>query len=154
MKKIHILTGEIGSGKTTGLMLWVSSQKNVDGILQPVVNETRFIYHLGSKTLKQLEVESSNDTIKIGKYNFSREVFSWAQNVLVDCMQKKLDWLIVDEIGPLELEGNGLEPAISKIISERNSFEGNIVCVVRDTMLEKFVQHYRLEHSYEIFNRE
>jgi hypothetical protein len=53
MKNIYILTGEIKSGKTTQLMLWASPQKNIDGILQPVIEGKRFIYHLGSKTLKQ-----------------------------------------------------------------------------------------------------
>jgi nucleoside-triphosphatase THEP1 len=72
--------------------------------------------------------------------------------VIVSCLQKDLDWLVVDEIGPLELEGKGLEPAITQIFSERDNFRGNILCVVRNSILEKFIQHYRIENSYEIFN--
>ncbi|MCL6100749.1 MAG: nucleoside-triphosphatase [Bacteroidetes bacterium] len=152
MKNIHILTGEIKSGKTTRLMLWASSQKNIDGILQPVIEEKRFIYHLGSKTLKQLETAEEPNAIQIGNYKFSGRVFSWSQNVIVSCLQKDLDWLVIDEIGPLELEGKGLEPAITQIFSERDNFRGNILCVVRNSILEKFIQHYRIENSYEIFN--
>lgn len=152
MKNIHILTGGIKSGKTTRLMLWASSRKNIDGILQPVIEEKRFIYHLGSKTLKQLEIADEANAVQIGNYKFSGTVFSWSQNVIVSCFQQNLDWLVIDEIGPLELEGKGLEPAITKIISERNDFCGNILCVVRDSILEKFIQHYRIENSYEIFN--
>lgn len=152
MKKLQILTGKIRSGKTTRLMLWAASQKNTDGILQPFVEGKRFIYRPGSKTLKQLEVEHFIDTVKIGKYNFSVEAFTWAQSVLNECSHKKLDWLIIDEIGPLELEGKGLEPIVTKIISQRDSYSGNILCVVRDTILEKFIDHYDLKDSYEIFN--
>ena len=152
MKNIHILTGKIKSGKTTRLMLWASSQKNIDGILQPVIEGKRFIYHLGSKTLKQLEIADEPNAIQIGNYKFSGTVFSWSQNVIVSCLQKDLNWLVIDEIGPLELEGKGLEPAITKIISERDNFSGNILCVVRDSILERFIHHYRIENSYEIFN--
>ena len=152
MKNIHILTGKIKSGKTTRLMLWASSQKNIDGILQPVIEGKRFIYHLGSKTLKQLEIADEANAVQIGNYKFSGTVFSWSQNVIVSCLQKDLDWLVIDEIGPLELEGKGLEPAITQIFSERDNFRGNILCVVRNSILEKFIQHYRIENSYEIFN--
>lgn len=151
MKKIFIYSGEIKTGKTTRLMLWSSLQKNIDGIFQPVVEEKRFIYHIGTKTLKQLEVAESSGTIKTGKYNFSCDVFNWAQKVLKECIYKKLDWLIIDEIGPLELNGKGLEPVASQIISDRDSFSGSILCVVRDTILEKFIEHYRLRGSYELF---
>ena len=37
--------------------------------------------------------------------------FLWAQNALFNSLDKNLEWLIIDEIGPLELEGKGLEPA-------------------------------------------
>jgi len=151
MEKIFIYSGEIKTGKTTRLMLWASSQKNVDGIFQPVVENKRFIYHIGTKTLRQLEVAESSDTIKIGKYNFSSHVFTWAQNIISECFHKKLDWLIIDEIGPLELNGKGLEPVVSQIISDRDSFSGSILCVVRNTILEKFIEHYRLSGSYELF---
>lgn len=133
-------------------MLWTLSQKKIDGILQPVIEDKRFIYHLGSKTLKQLEVADEADVVKIGIYKFSQKVFSWAQEVLLVCMQKDLDWLVIDEIGPLELDGKGLEPTITKIISERDKFDGNILCVVRDSILEKFIDHYQLNNSFEIFN--
>lgn len=152
MKKIYVLTGEIKTGKTTRLMLWASTQKNVDGILQPVVEDKRFIYHIGSKTLKLLEALAEIETIRIGNYNFSQNVFSWSQNVILSCFQKNLDWLVIDEIGPLELEGKGLEPAVTKIISERNNFAGEILCVVRESILEKFIDHYQLKNSFEIFS--
>ncbi len=154
MEKIFIYSGEIKTGKTTRLMQWALAQKNIDGIFQPVVEGKRFIYHIGTKTLRQLEVAGSTDTVKIGKYNFSGDVLLWARNVLSACFYKRLDWLIIDEIGPLELNGKGLEPVASQIIEDRHSFAGNILCVVRSTMFEMFVRHYRLENSYEVFTLE
>ncbi len=153
IKKIYILTGEIKSGKTTKLMQWTAGKKNIDGVLQPVIDEKRFIYSIGSRTLKILEAtetQPENELIIIGKYKFRKSVFDWTQNILLDCLEKKLDWLIIDEIGPLELEGKGLEPAVSKIFNQVNELNGNVLCVVRDSVLEKFIEHYMLENKYEL----
>lgn len=156
MKNLFILTGPINSGKTTKLMQWAATQKNIDGIFQPVIDDKRFIYHISSRTLKILESINSipkNELVIIGKYQFRKSVFDWAQNILINCLNKKLDWLIIDEIGPLELEEKGLEPTISKVFNEIDKLNGNVLCVVRDSMLEKFVKYYKLENKYELINQ-
>lgn len=155
MAIIVLLTGPIKSGKTTRLMRWALSQKNLDGILQPVIEEKRFLYNIGSRTLKQLEIEGSrqiNDFIEIGKYKFSTQTFEWAKKIILDSFEKELDYLIVDEIGKLELEGKGFEPAIREIISKRERFSGKIIFVVRDSLLEKFIECYDLRGNYEMLN--
>lgn len=154
MSKISILTGEIRTGKTTRLMQWAASQKNVDGIFQPMIDEKRFVYHIGSRTLKPLETTETDDITSIGRYNFSNKTFLWSQNILNECASKKLDWIIVDEIGPLELEGKGLEPAVSKLFLELDKIQAQILCVVRDSILEKFIEHYGLQNDHQIFKLE
>ncbi|MCX6170457.1 MAG: hypothetical protein NTX65_14015 [Ignavibacteriales bacterium] len=154
-KKIFILTGAFHSGKTTRLMHWAASQKKIDGIFQPVIDDKRFIYHISSRTLKSLEVPSTTKDeliIKIGKYFFSKETFSWAQEKLLDCLSKDLNWLVIDEIGPLELESKGLEPAVSKILNEFEKYDGKILCVVRGSIIDKFVEHYKLENKFTLFD--
>lgn len=153
-KKIFILTGPVHTGKTTRLMHWAASQNKIDGIFQPIIDDKRFIYQIASRALKSLEVSASakdEHTIKIGNYSFSKETFEWAQNILINCLKKNLDWLVIDEIGPLELEGNGLEPAVSSIINARENVSAKIVCVVREEILQKFIDHYKLQNCYEIF---
>lgn len=152
MSNIFIYSGPVKTGKTTRLMQWAASQKRFDGIFQPVIDEKRFIYHIGSRTLKLLESDSTNNKTTIGKYNFSNESFDWAKKVLLDCIGKEIDWLIIDEVGPLELDCKGLEPVVTKIIDERNKLKCRIICVVREKLLEKFLIHYRLENSYKIFD--
>ncbi len=154
MPKIKILTGPICSGKTTRIMQWASSQKNIDGIFQPVIEEKRFIYHIGSRTLKLLEAIGStpkSSVVETGKYKFNKEVFVWAKKILKECFNKNLDWLVIDEVGPLELNGNGLEPVIAEIIGNRKKFVGDIVFVVRESLVEKFVERYNLGKNYEAF---
>jgi len=154
MKNIQILTGPVHSGKTTKLMQWASTQNNIDGIFQPVIDGKRFIYHISSRMLKILETTETQleeELIIIGKYKFRKSVFAWVQNILLDCLDKKLDWLIIDEIGPLELEGKGLEPAVSKIFKQIDKQNGNVLCVVRDSILEEFINHYKLQSKIQLF---
>ncbi len=153
-KKIFIVTGQVHSGKTTRLMHWSASQKKIDGIFQPVIDDKRFIYHIASRTLKSLEVNASakdEHTIRIGNYRFSKDTFEWTGKILLDSISKDLEWLVIDEIGPLELDGNGLEPAVSSILDERENVSAKIVCVVREEIFQKFIDYYKLRDSYEIF---
>ena len=153
-KKIFIVTGQVHSGKTTRLMHWSASQKKIDGIFQPVIDDKRFIYHIASRTLKSLEVNASakdEHTIRIGNYRFSKDTFEWTGKILLDSISKDLEWLVIDEIGLLELDGNGLEPAISNIFDKRKNISAKIVCVVREEILRKFIDHYKLQNCYEIF---
>ncbi len=98
-----------------------------------------------------MEIDFSSEGTKIGKYNFDNRTFDWAQNVLLDCFSKQLEWLIIDEVGPLELEGKGLEPAVSKILQERNQINAKLVFIVRTSILEKFVENYDLHGKYSLF---
>jgi nucleoside-triphosphatase THEP1 len=154
MNKFYFYTGEVHTGKTTDLLRWTADKKNVDGIFQPVVESKRFIYHLGSRALKRLETDSIVNVTTIGNYKFDNDTFEWAQKILLDSVKKQLDWLIIDEIGPLELAGKGLEPAVSEIIKNRKNFYGKILCVVRDSIFTEVIRFYKLENDYTLFELE
>ena len=152
MAVIKIFTGAIRSGKTTRLMNWASSQKNIDGIFQPVVENKRFIYHIGDRTLKLLEATDltpPKSIVEIGKYKFNQDIFDWAGNALLKSFTKDLDWLVVDEVGQLELDGKGLGSVISEILDNRHNFNGSIIFVVRDSLLEKFTDKFNHNNSFE-----
>jgi nucleoside-triphosphatase THEP1 len=151
MDKIFILSGEVKSGKTSKLMLWAASQKLITGIFQPVIEDKRYIYNIDSKTLKPLETNDKDNSVLIGNYRFSNSTFDWAKDCLVNSLERKFNWLVIDEIGPLELQGKGLEPVVSKIFSHQEQLEGNILLIVRSALFEKFIKHYQLENKYELF---
>lgn len=150
MKPIYILSGPIQTGKTTILFQWAATQKNIDGLLQPVIDDKRFIYHIASRTLKQLETERKENVTSIGKYNFSNDTFEWARNNLSKSFEQNLDWLIIDEVGPIELTGKGLEPVITNIVNEKERFSGKILFVVRENLLHDFLLHYKIEDTYKV----
>jgi len=69
-----------------------------------------------------------------GRYTFVPDALEWANRVLAAAVVSRPDLLVVDEIGPLELEkGEGLAPVIADLAG------GEVPCalvVVRDRLLE------------------
>ena len=148
MKKIYILSGKTGIGKTTFLLNWIKD-KNADGILAPVVNSKRHLQHISSNQIKKLEVDDKAEnkkTISVGKYLFDENIFEWAREKLFESFKSNPEWLVIDEIGPLELDGNGLEPAVSEILNSiDNQSKIKIIFVVRENLIENFFEHYDLK---------
>lgn len=150
---IKIITGPIKSGKTTRLTAWVKCHQNCVGILSPVINNRRFIYSILEDEYHPLETEEGDakdqKTITIGRYTFQESTFEWARGQLELADAKNRDWLIIDEIGPLELTGKGLEPQVEKIIdSTLKSGKDDLILVVREGLVDKVVDHYHLHGNY------
>ncbi|MBN1532432.1 MAG: hypothetical protein JXA20_07205 [Spirochaetes bacterium] len=155
MGRIFVVTGAIGSGKTTGLMEWAARQDRVDGILQPVIGGKRYMYHIASSTQRRLELDEGapdDGAIRIGKYSFDRDVFRWGRARLERAFRDDVRWLVIDEVGPLELAGGGLEPALGRIIAGRRQFHGAIVLVIRKKLLDASIARYGLRNGYALMD--
>ena len=64
--------------------------------------------------------ELSNGGLRTGRYGFDADVFVWVIGRLRGAISRGCDLLIIDEIGPLELEqGRGLAPILSDLSGER-----------------------------------
>lgn len=147
MSNIYLFTGEIKSGKTTCLEKWITENPDSDGILAPCINGKRYLKRIKTGETKLLEYEGNDPKIELTKicnYNFLKSVFDWGKNELYKAYLQKPGWLIIDEIGPLELRGEALEPMVSKILNEQNSGNTNIILVVRKILVEKVIEHYKL----------
>ena len=148
MNNIYILSGPIQTGKTTRLGKWLEDKSNVDGILQPVIDGKRYLVDIRSNIARQLCVANINDpgkVIKVGNFTFDRKVFDWAQAELVNALENRPGWLIVDEVGKLELDGEGLEPAVYELIKKSQDYpEIKFLFVVRDSLLQSFFEYYNL----------
>lgn len=154
---IYILSRPIHSGKTTALQTFIVSH-NCNGILTPDVDGKRKVYDIARNTYHTLEVNDTDvegKTIVIGKFRFDKSGFQLAQEILLRSAQQKADWLIIDEIGRLEIDKYiGLEPAVSKVITEykNNDDGGNLLLVIRDYLLETAITHYGLQSAKVIDN--
>ena len=148
MNNLYILTAPIQTGKTTRLSEWVKHQPNIDGILQPVINGKRYLVDIGSNQTKLLSVDNIDDpgkVIHVGNFVFDRKVFNWASAELINALENRPAWLVVDEVGKLELEGEGLDAAVYELIKRSKEFpETNFLFVVRDSLLQLFYEYYNL----------
>jgi nucleoside-triphosphatase THEP1 len=157
MKPINILTGPIQSGKTSRLMAWVKYHQKCDGILAPVLNKQRFLYSIHHNEYRLLDANNENvrndNIVSVGKFSFLNSTFVWAKEQLKNAMERRPKWLVIDEIGPLELRGEGLEPMIGKIFYEyKRTKNHHLILVIRENLLKKAIEHYKLYGDYIVDN--
>lgn len=149
MKKIHIITGNIRAGKTTFLKKYISKRKSVEGILQPTVGEIRFFEDIKSKEQKKITaIQDSAESFRIGKFIFNLGAFTWAKEKLSEALSGDSEIIVIDEYGPLEFKGEGLEPIVSQIIfSIKNFVSRRIIIVIREPLLKDFLTKYGLKYE-------
>lgn len=145
---IYILTGAIRSGKTTALLHWFKNRNDVDGLLCPDdANGKRYFLKLKNKTIFKLEAEAEAETeaiVAIGNFKFLRSAFNEANDYLIlEASKTERQYLIIDEIGKLELKNEGLHVSTKALISQFKS-NGNthLILVVRDYLLDAVLEHY------------
>jgi len=148
MGKIIIYSGEKGIGKSSYLKKSFGKHLGVEGILQPRMDGIKYLENLSSGEYRQLELHNefhSPGNVRIGDYIFSEAVFKWGRDTLLNCFLLNPSFLIIDEIGPLELAGSGLEPALSKLLILLKESETKALLVVRPALIERVIDIYKLE---------
>lgn len=140
--EIFILTGSVQSGKTTALFNWLADKK-VSGILTPILEGRRVVYLIQSKQYLPFEiVDTQVSTVVVGRYTFLQSSFDTMNQHLQHNTNVDSDWLVVDEVGPLELRSEGLYPALQKILATANP---KVLLVVRESLVESVIEKFRLE---------
>jgi nucleoside-triphosphatase THEP1 len=154
---IYILSGEIRTGKTSALQEWASKRNDVDGLLCPDdADGKRFFLEVKSKTEFPLEVEAKdeNDTISVGPFLFSKVSFVRANRFLKTVVHSETRFIILDELGKLELKNTGLHEAAEFLIPNfTNHNEKRLIVVIRDTLLDATVKRYKIS-NYQLLTKE
>lgn len=138
--KIYLYTGPIRSGKTTRLLQWATDRTDVGGVLSPDAEEGRVFLSLnnGQQKVFEVQVGETENPIKVGRFVFDRAAFVWAEEEITRSLHERKKWVVIDEVGPLELNGKGLHRVVERILqSELNS---NIIIVVREGLVDRVRQ--------------
>ena len=139
---IYLLTGPVRSGKTTSLIAWAEKRDDVYGILTPVINGKRMFMDANSRVQFDMEAAAGEtDILAVGRFRFSKAGFDKARQVIQDAMAKE-GWLIIDEIGPLELKGEGFCVVLKEVLAQRKN---KILLVVREGLQEEAQKRFRFE---------
>jgi molybdopterin-guanine dinucleotide biosynthesis protein A len=148
--RICILSQPVQTGKTTLLMRWISTYSSIGGILTPDVNGKRMLFDIARNTYHPFQLENGEAGIRIGRFVFDSNVFEQARNILSQSASDQYSWVIVDEIGKLELHHHsGLEPALGELIRhfQQHHTTGNLLLVIRDHLLNEAIAYYGLQDA-------
>ena len=91
----------------------------------------------------------SRETIVIGKFHFLEKTFQKAKTMMCDALTGSSKWLIIDEVGKLEvLQGKGFEPILTEVIDAYKSLKNKkLLLIVRDSLLQEAINKYGLQDA-------
>jgi nucleoside-triphosphatase THEP1 len=154
LHKIYLFCEAIHSGKTTQLQQWLRNKTDqVSGILTPDKDGKRQLYDIARNEYHELQMDENapeKEILEIGKYRFAKEGFAKAQEILRRSLEENTEWMVVDEVGKLELnEQTGLEPALGEVIRfyQNGDAKGKLILVIRNYLLDEAVEVYGLNRD-------
>ncbi len=137
-------------------MRWKSARKDVYGILTPKSsNCTRYFLDIENDEAFDMEAqENDTGTVEVGRYIFSKSAFIKANAIIVNCLKhQKNGYLIIDELGKLELRQLGFhKAAIQAIHNLSHNQNSHVILVVRTSLLNAIIEHYGIE-NYTVMNK-
>jgi len=148
---IIIITGQKATGKTriaTKLSEVLQSRgATVEGIVAPKIlkNDIHLGYEIqdlnSGKRLPFAIKSKENPTERFGiPFKIQEDALVFGQSVLAK-IGEEADLVVLDEVGPLELQGKGWAEPITRIIDGR---EKPILLVIRKSLVDTFIQQWVL----------
>ncbi len=149
-KTIYIYTGPVQSGKTTAVYKWSREQKSVGGFLTPDIGGLRYAHFLATKQWQSFETQNPTEiaaTISIGKFNFFQSTFHYMQESLLTDLSSGKEWIVIDELGKLEVKGEGLAPTAQQVITavQANKAQSNLILMIREELLSTAIEVFDIE---------
>ena len=140
--KTIILSGSIGSGKSTALMDWIKNNKAC-GFVTPTVDNKKMLYDICTAAYYDYEIEGGkDDSISIGKYFLSRKAFEIAERIIEDAIKSTCNCFVLDEVGKLELKEEGHYKGFLNLL---DLFSGTLLLVVREQLVRDVIEKFVLE---------
>jgi nucleoside-triphosphatase THEP1 len=140
---IYILSAPIQSGKTTSLINWLAGRKDVYGILTPVINGKREFMNAETREYFPMEAMGEEATLAIGRFVFSKAGFDKAIQIIRNAITKE-GWLVIDEIGPIELRGEGFCTVLKEVLEFRKE---KTILVAREGMANEVKDYFNMTGS-------
>jgi nucleoside-triphosphatase THEP1 len=155
---IFIFCRQVRSGKTTELLKWSKTQNDVAGILMPDINGVRKMLDLKTGNVFDAQCNDPSqvkeELITVGHFHFYKSAFEKANNILFHAAFESHDYIIIDEVGKLELGKKGFYDATKELIEiyQNQYSEKDLLLVVRknleDSVITAFkIKRYTVIHS-------
>lgn len=152
--KVIIITGEREGGKTHWLSkffhLFTDKSKKAGGFLSPGrtnENGDKDFDLMDLSTGKTMPLASrckKEGYIRLGRFYFNPGAFDFGNQIIDTALKEKCDILIMDEIGPVELNENAWHNALRKVCSE---FNGTLFISVRKRLVEAVMEKFSFRNA-------
>lgn len=157
--RVFIISGKIADGKTTFAEKYtqqlIERGQTVKGFTAPRMmanNETvgYFIKDVSNNKLIEFLNTKGNDKQqpKIGKFFINTVAHKQGIKILSNAIEKQPDWIVIDEIGRLELAGKGWAKCLEKVITQTNS---KVLLAVRDEFVNEVASEFKFQ--YQLLNK-
>jgi len=153
-----IITGQIGSGKTTvcnklSLKLknkgikcgGIISLKTIEGnieVLNLKSQEKKMLAILKDSSAYKSSNQNNLSCLETSKYFFFNEGIKFGNESILDSLNA--DIIFIDEIGQIELYGKGFIETLSLV---QSGCAKNLIIVVRKELLEKYLKMFNFKNN-------
>lgn len=146
-----LVVGGSGSGKTSWCSEYIDWRRkcgsSVGGILSPAIGKQG--QRVGSNAIDLLTGQEIpfarlsryrpfEGGEKVGDYTISREGILFACGAIKRAVESRCSLVVIDEVGPLELRGKGLMPAVELALASAV----DMLIVVRSSLKEVLQRHF------------
>jgi len=148
--KIVIISGEKQGGKTTFTSKLIGklkeNEKRVGGFLAPGEFENNrrssfSIFDLESETSKPLCSIHFDSGEKIGPFRFDPDGQDFGYSLLSTDQTAGKDFVVVDEVGPLEMKGEGWASSIDQLMLDSGFV---FIWIVRKSLVEEVIKKWNI----------
>jgi nucleoside-triphosphatase THEP1 len=156
--KIYIHTGEKQSGKSTALWDWAMDKPDIKGfVTMDHKDGIRYITDFYNKvTTPYASKIFEESAISIGRWYIKKGGLEVGINIISNYDIKSHDILVIDEIGSLEMKGEGYTKAMIGLMKRLKDADCEMIMiiVVRNTLVEEVIAYFDLENVTIISNQE
>ncbi|MEE9460956.1 MAG: nucleoside-triphosphatase [Bacteroidales bacterium] len=153
-KSVFVITGETGSGKTTFLLKLIEELRgkalSIAGFAALSVPEDgpsgsfNILDLVSGKVLSLASGRFTEGWEQFGKFYFNPEGILMGKNILEDPLIINNDLIVVDEIGPFELDGNIWAESLARLLTRQCC---SILLVVREQLVAQVIQQWGLKDA-------
>ena len=153
-KSVFIITGETGSGKTTFLLKLIEELRgevlSLAGFAALSVPEDdpsgsyNILDLVSGKILPLASRRFTKGWEQYGRFYFNPAGILMGRNILEDPMIIKNDLVVLDEIGPFELDGKIWAQSLARLLAGQTC---SILLVVREQLVNQVIQQWSIKDA-------
>ncbi len=155
---VSVLTGGKGEGKTTYLTKIIEKFKaqsiSVGGIFSPRVIENNItigydvVDIMSNNRERFLRISDNNNLEKIGRYRILPEGLKMGSRALLSKNNRLNKFVIIDEVGALELQGHGWAGNLNELMKVSNC---HLLLTVREGFIDQVIQKWNINRE-DVYN--